>query len=536
MVEDIFTWFCNKNIVPCAVFRDGIEYQANSLFKNFLAITDVSLRKKIQSLVTESQSKPGTTLSYLLDGYNVWHALAAFSVQQDDSMYTIILLEPNSSLVDHAETLLRAVSASQVMIVNQRSEILFCNKPELGQLAQTHPQQWERIRKAIQESLTRTMTLQEDVLVDERLYHITTVPEHGDVLIIFRDITSEKLAQERYHQLKIFGLRFSLLERIMDALTEEKTDLQKIGKIIHEEVKKVVPIDTFYLALIDGDFIIIEYGINQGVEITGLKIKRGYVGLSNYVIDKGEFVYIPNTKKARVSPYKPMAIVKGETKYTWSYVGIPLKIGSKIVGAASFQKRSASAFTESHLALFEFIGKEITVAIRMRKLFDELEDQRMRYKEMAMKDPLTGCYTRYYFVEYFERFQGIIERKGGQISFVMVDVNNFKHINDTYGHLFGDSVLKEIGNLLSKNVRKMDLVVRYGGDEFLLMFPYVTVRGVQQIIRRISKKVEEINIPGLGEKITLSFGISVYDGSQSLEEVLTMADQAMYKMKRGTKT
>ncbi|MFN4190361.1 MAG: diguanylate cyclase, partial [Pseudothermotoga sp.] len=319
------------------------------------------------------------------------------------------------------------------------------------------------------------------------------------------------------------------------ALTEERTDLRRIGKIIYEEARKVVPIDTFYFALINDDFIVIEYGINQGTEITGLKIKRGYVGLSNYVIDKGEFTYIPNTRTARLDPYKPMAITKGETRYIWSYVGIPLKIGAKIVGAASFQKREANAFTQSHLAFFELIGKEISVAIRMRALFDELEAQRLRYKEIAMKDPLTGCYTRYYFAEYFERFQGIIERKGGEICFVMVDVDNFKSINDRFGHIVGDTILKEIGNLLMKNVRKMDLVVRYGGDEFLLMFPYVTLRRAGLIMQRISKKVSELNIPECSEKITLSYGISVYDGSKSLEETLKIADEHMYKWKKEAK-
>ncbi len=530
-MRDIFTWLCGKNIIPCAVFRDGIEYQVNALFKNFLATTNSAVQKKMKSLIKKSQSQLTTPLSQSFK-YDVWQALAAISIKQDDSIYTMLLLEPNSSLVEHITTFLRVVSSSPVMIINKKAEILYCNKPEFGKLERTHPQQWERIKKIVQKNFTKRITFQEDLLIYDRLYHITAIHEYDDFLIIFKDITTQKLAEERYQQLRIFGLRFSLLERIMDALTEERTDLRRIGKIIYEETRKVVPMDTFYFALIDDDFIVIEYGINQGTEITGLKIKRGHVGLSNYVIDKGEFTYIPNTKTARLDPYKPMAITKGETRYIWSYVGIPLKIGAKIVGAASFQKRAANAFTQSHLAFFELIGKEISVAIRMRALFDELEAQRLRYKEIAMKDPLTGCYTRYYFAEYFDRFQGIIERKGGEICFVMVDVDNFKSINDRFGHIVGDTVIKEIGNLLMKNVRKMDLVVRYGGDEFLLMFPYVTFRRAESIMQRISKKVSELNIPECDEKITLSYGISVYDGSKSLEEILKIADEHMYKGKK----
>lgn len=534
-MKDIFTWLCGKNIIPCAVFRDGIEYQVNALFKNFLATTNSTIQKKMKSLIKKSQSQLTTALSHPLYKYDVWQVLTAISIKQDDSVYTMLLLEPNSNFVEHVTTFLRAVSSSPVMIMNEKAEILYCNKPEFGKLERTHPQQWERIKKIVQKNFTKRITVQEDLPIDDRLYRITAMPEYDDVLIIFKDITSQKLAEERYQQLRIFSLRFSLLERIMNALTEERTDLRSIGKIIYEETRKVVPIDTFYFALINDDFIVIEYGVNQGTEITGLKIKRGYVGLSNYVIDKGEFTYIPNTKTARLDPYKPIAITKGETRYIWSYVGIPLKIGAKVVGAASFQKRAANAFTQSHLAFFELIGKEISVAIRMRALFDELEAQRLRYKEIAMKDPLTGCYTRYYFAEYFERFQGIIERKGGEICFVMVDVDNFKSINDRFGHIVGDTILKEIGNLLMKNVRKMDLVVRYGGDEFLLMLPYVTLRRAGLIMQRISKKVSELNIPECSEKITLSYGISVYDGSKSLEEILKIADERMYKWKKEAK-
>lgn len=534
-MKNIFTWFCNRNIIPCAVFKNGMEHIVNSLFRNFLAAADSTVQEKMMSLIRESQNKPTATLSCLIDKCNVWQILTVISIQQNESTYTLVLLEPNSSLVEHIATFLQANSVSPLMIVNKRMQPLFCNKPELIQFEHTHPQQWERIKKLVEKSFRNNLVVQEDMTISDNLYQIKITPEHDSVLVIFRDITSQKLAEERYHQLRLFGLRFSLVEKIMNILAEEKANLQKIGKIIYDEVKRIIPVDTFYLALVDGDFITIEYGINRGTQITGLRIKRGYIGLSNYVIDKGKFTYIPNTKTVRLSPYRPKAIIKGETKKIWSYVGIPLKIGDKIVGAVSFQKKGANAFSDSHLAFFELIGKEITVAIRMKALFDELEDQKLMYKEIAMKDALTSCYTRYYFAEYFERFQGIIERKGGEICFIMVDVDNFKYINDRFGHIVGDIVLKEIGNLLLKNVRKMDLVVRYGGDEFLLMLPYVDLKKAKQIIQRISNKIAELRIPQFNERITLSFGISVFDGSQSLEKVLKIADENMYKMKKEAK-
>ncbi|WP_041081981.1 sensor domain-containing diguanylate cyclase [Thermotoga profunda] len=532
-MEDILIWFCRRNIIPCAIFKDGTGYEVNPLFKNFLTITDTNTKEKIKLLVEESRSKPTATLNFLMDKCGIWQTLTAFSIQQKNSIYTILLLEPNPNLVEHAATFFQAMPISPVMIVNKKVEILFCNKPEFDRFEQMHPQQWENIKKMIQKASKNNSIVQDDIIINNELYKIIVIPEYDDFLVVFKDITSQRLAEERYKQLRLFGLHFSLVEKIMNVLSEEKTDLRKIGRIIYEETRKVVPIDTFYLALVDGEFVVIEYGINQGKEITGLKIKRGYTGLSNYVIDKGEFTYIPNTKTVRLDPYKPKAIVPGETNKIWSYVGIPLKLGSKIVGAISFQKLGSRAFTESHLALFELIGREIAVAMKMKSLFDELETQRLRYKEIAMKDSLTGCYTRYYFMEYFERFQGIIERKGGQICFVMIDVNNFKHINDSYGHVIGDAVLREVGKSLLKSVRKMDLVVRYGGDEFLLMLPYVDVDKGNQIAERISRKIQNLKITGFDERLSVSFGVSIFDGSRTLEEVLKIADKNMYKMKKG---
>ncbi|MEJ5228760.1 MAG: sensor domain-containing diguanylate cyclase [Pseudothermotoga sp.] len=505
----------------------------NQLFKNYILSKDVTFQNEVASLVKQSVKRLGMTITHFIDECNLWQSMVSISLKEGTHIYTLLMIEPNRSVVRHVERIIHEISVSPVLIIDKGMTVLFCNKVEFRQLKESQSPEWRKILEIARTSIENQCVCQEYLSIGNRIFRVTAEPADDETVMIFRDITAEKIAEERYQQLKVISARFTLMENILELLEKGETDLQKIGKKIYEEVKNVIPVDTFYLALIEEDEIVIKYGVHQEREITNLRIKRGYTGLSNYVIDKGKFVYIPNTKTMHISPYKAKAIFAGETKQVWSYVGIPIKIDEKIVGAVSFQKQGANAFSDTHLALFEFVGKEITIALKMKSLVDELDKERSKYREIAIRDPLTGCYTRYYFAEYFTKYRGIIERRGGQICFAMIDVNDFKHINDKYGHAVGDKVLNVIGQLLSKNTRKMDLVVRYGGDEFLLMLPDLDLKKATHVVERISKALAQLIIPEIDERITLSFGIAVYDGSKPLEEVLKDADEKMYEMKRG---
>ncbi|MFN3691411.1 MAG: diguanylate cyclase [Fervidobacterium sp.] len=150
-------------------------------------------------------------------------------------------------------------------------------------------------------------------------------------------------------------------------------------------------------------------------------------------------------------------------------------------------------------------------------------------------DPLTKLFTRYYFSDALSQYFENAVNQRDSISIVMCDIDNFKKINDTFGHLTGDNVLKKIANILRNNVRVTDIVGRFGGEEFIMAFPSTDVDEVISILERLRRLIKEID--EFPFKITLSFGVVNYPQNtenliiQSPEDLIRLADTALYHAK-----
>lgn len=157
-----------------------------------------------------------------------------------------------------------------------------------------------------------------------------------------------------------------------------------------------------------------------------------------------------------------------------------------------------------------------------------------KLQEFAFVDPLTGLYNRRHF---YERLQGELARstrKNEKVSLLMIDVDDFKQYNDTFGHIAGDGVLRRLGAILKSTVRQMDVIVRYGGEEFTVILPETDLTGAVAAAEHIRYNIE--NAWFVNRKVTVSIGAASFpDQATDLNQLVEVSDRAMYAAKKAGK-
>lgn len=181
---------------------------------------------------------------------------------------------------------------------------------------------------------------------------------------------------------------------------------------------------------------------------------------------------------------------------------------------------------------------ELEVRLRAGKRIIELQDELIRaresLREMAMHDPLTGLYNRGAIIDILQSELARSRRGFNSVALVLADIDHFKEVNDTFGHLAGDEVLREVSRRLKDSARSYDSVGRYGGEEFLMVCPGCQARCASQLAERLKGAVRDRPIlrGNMSCSVTLSMGIVVDEGDNSgAEELIGLADQAMYRAK-----
>jgi len=167
-------------------------------------------------------------------------------------------------------------------------------------------------------------------------------------------------------------------------------------------------------------------------------------------------------------------------------------------------------------------------------LVHSLKSTQDKLKAMATRDILTGLYNRNYFNETIAREIEKAKRYGEKLSIIMVDIDNFKQINDNYGHLHGDGILRECAAILKKSIRTSDLLCRFGGDEFLIVAPETDCSRHEALIARINEYVSSWNKECSSNDygLSLSIGCSAWGENKYLLDVINEADKMMYENKR----
>lgn len=205
---------------------------------------------------------------------------------------------------------------------------------------------------------------------------------------------------------------------------------------------------------------------------------------------------------------------------------IPLRVGPETIGILVLASRVEVKFDFDTAAVFSLIGNNISLIAEKIKLFQETQ-------RLALTDGLTGLYNVRFFYDMLNKEIARSRRYHTLFSLILFDIDNFKIINDTHGHQAGDDVLRSVASILKTVSRETDSVVRYGGEEFILMLPSTPKHEALTLADRIREKVEEFSYLGKETvKITMSGGVATFpEDAEDSKALLYAADMAMYEAK-----
>ncbi len=178
----------------------------------------------------------------------------------------------------------------------------------------------------------------------------------------------------------------------------------------------------------------------------------------------------------------------------------------------------------------------LAVAVERESIYRMLDLERKKLYQQSIHDPLTGLYNRFFMEESVNRLMHIHDRNDqNRIGLIMVDIDYFKNINDTYGHGVGDTVLKEITATIGRCVRSGDIAVRYGGEEFALFVVGYNKEECSKLGTRVMEQVSAMTFDDLpdNEKITISVGVALREQKEKLKDFIYRADKALYEAKSG---
>ena len=272
-------------------------------------------------------------------------------------------------------------------------------------------------------------------------------------------------------------------------------------------------------------------GLNKWL-MKDVKIRVGE-GIAGRVFEQGIPILIDSEEKLKAFSVAPKPLFK-----TQSCISLPLKISGETMGILNVSdKATGEPFTEKDLTVLTPFALQSSILLKLSSCHRTSEQMR----ELSITDPLTGLFNRRYFDVRLEEEYQRAKRYGLNFSLAILDIDDFKALNDTEGHLAGDYALREIANIMTNSIRANDILVRIGGEEFAIIMPQTSKDEAFNVLERIRSNVSAMVLPGVKRKpdggcLTISTGIAMYpECGESFENIIMQADKSLYAAKMSGK-
>ncbi len=267
-------------------------------------------------------------------------------------------------------------------------------------------------------------------------------------------------------------------------------------------------------------------GLNEKI-VQNLRVKPGE-GLAGFAFETGRPILVRNVDED--SRFNERQRARYKTK---SLICVPLKTSHRRIGVLNLtDKANGTSFDENDLKLVESVASHASVALERTDYYQLTEDLR----KISLTDSLTDLYNRRFFQERLSEEIDRSRRHGQPVSLIMLDIDNFKSYNDTYGHLAGDEALRLTAAIVKGSVRNIDRVARYGGEEFAVILPMTEITAARDIAERIRTSVASRYFPDealrAAVRLTASLGIASFpQHAGNMFELVGNADKALYVAK-----
>jgi diguanylate cyclase (GGDEF)-like protein len=290
--------------------------------------------------------------------------------------------------------------------------------------------------------------------------------------------------------------------------------LDEIYKKLHYTIEKSLSFSRLIFFLYEEEYneLVSVYGVNMGNKTLRYGVGDRAIGIC--VKERKPFVYLGGTISSS------MAIFMDDR----SFIACPSVISDKIVGVIYVSSSYTKAFSQNDIDFLQVLTNQFGVFYLYYKEYSKTLD-------LAIKDGLTGLYTHRYFQEILNQELEKAKKYSYPLTLLMIDTDKFKQYNDTFGHPEGDKLLKNIANILTKDVRKNDYVCRYGGDEFAIILVNTKKQDAYHIAERIRQSYSVLKKGDI--QVSASIGIASYpDDAITKDDLIKKADEALYEAKR----